>query len=147
MSSIHRAGEELRARARANSGPPHFVHLKGWAFALSYGESQLPAREEFEALRPELFARIGVPAAANLTYEQFSTTWHARNEQRKAAGILDTTWTFSAQLRPHGRSSTEKDWHVLGQMVAAVGAPLESCLTPPEKTHPNAVHYWMWRDV
>jgi len=61
-------------------------------------------------------------------------------------------WGLSAKLTPFGRGSTEKDWGVLGSMLALVvkgsGYPDSARevepLTPIETTHPNATLHWMW---
>ena len=61
-------------------------------------------------------------------------------------------WHFSAQLYPHGRSSTKADWKMLGYITAGVqtvtGCPLDGPdvepLTPFETTDPNRVHHWAW---
>lgn len=54
-------------------------------------------------------------------------------------------WFFSALLYPMGRSSTEKDWAVLGRFVASVGAPPD----PPASVlhEPNVPHYWIWQEI
>ena len=61
-------------------------------------------------------------------------------------------WGFSAKLAPFGRGSTERDWQVLGSMLALlVGgsgypatSPQPEPLTPIATTHPNATLHWMW---
>lgn len=53
-------------------------------------------------------------------------------------------WILSAQLCPQGRGSKESDWKFLGEMAGAVGAPVESLVTPFDETHPNDTHYWIW---
>jgi hypothetical protein len=60
-------------------------------------------------------------------------------------------WGMSAKLVPFGRGSSEKDWQVLGSMLALVvkgsGYPatqMPDPLTPIETTHPNATLHWMW---
>lgn len=54
-----------------------------------------------------------------------------------------TVWMFSAVLHPLGRSSTEAEWSVLGQLSAAAGAPADP-VTPIATTDPNAALYWVW---
>jgi len=65
--------------------------------------------------------------------------WEILLSRRKQEGVV--LWHFSAKLYPHGRSSTEHDWKVLGQIAARVKAPRDPVLTPED---PNAVIHWSW---
>jgi len=58
-------------------------------------------------------------------------------------------WTLSCRLM--AKSSTEKDWGLLGRMVArfvdASGYPKDEYVepvVPMEEAHPEAIHYWIW---
>jgi hypothetical protein len=139
--------DEIRAEAKAKHGQPVFWRAGAWEFGLSYGTpAEPPPREQFERHIQSLGDRMHTEVPA--TYEEFVTGWHLEVERGKAAGIENRRWLFSAMLYPRGRSSTEKDWAFLGAATAAlrIPDPVSCCLTPPETTHPNAVHYWQWED-
>lgn len=61
-------------------------------------------------------------------------------------------WGLSVKLFPFGRGSSERDWQVLGSMLALIvkstgypaERPMPEPLTPIETTHPNATLHWMW---
>src|SRR5262245_60132888 len=55
--------------------------------------------------------------------------------------------SLSAVLFPRGRSSSRHDWDYLGEVMETIGAPMDGLMTPFETTHPNATHYWMWREI
>lgn len=67
--------------------------------------------------------------------------WEVLLSRRKQDGIV--IWHLSAKLHPHGRSSTENDWKVVGKIAARVGAPPDPVLMPNE---PNAAIHWSWTD-
>jgi hypothetical protein len=128
----------LRKEARKASGKSPVVRIfAGWKFGLSFGHVPLPVREVVERFKGSVSRRVGVPEP---TYEELAVA----DAVSAATPALDRRWIFSASLHPCGRSSIEMDWDTLGKMLAAVGAPEGSCCTPPETTHPNAVHYWIW---
>lgn len=53
---------------------------------------------------------------------------------------------LSAKLKQS--HSGPEEWKMLGAICAAVGVPdpQKSLLTPVESTHPEATHYWAWRE-
>ena len=67
--------------------------------------------------------------------------WEILLSRRKQEGVV--LWHFSAKLYPHGRSSTEHDWKVLGQIAARVKAPRDPVLPPAD---PSAVIHWSWTE-
>lgn len=67
--------------------------------------------------------------------------WEILLSRRRQDGIV--LWHFSAKLHPHGRSSTEHDWKVLGQIAARVKAPRDPVLTPED---PRAAIHWSWTE-
>lgn len=84
----------------------------------------------------------------NLTYDEFRAQLAAAKEVVDAIDTLrKNEWIFSASLHPRGRSSVEEDWRFYGEMMAAVGAPEGSLMTPIETTPPNAVHYAIWSEI
>ena len=125
---------------RATGKDPTFRIFRGWKFGLSYGPIPLPPREVVDALKRSVAERVGNPAIGAASYDQIA----AATEAMTAAGAVDRQWILSACLHPRGRSSVDEDWHLLGQMTAAFGAPHASLRTPFETTNPNAVHYWIW---
>lgn len=80
------------------------------------------------ATRNPAFARIG-PWSVAISVDEFGT------------GPLRV---FSAQIKTPG--STPDDWRLLGEIVAAVGAPIEALRTPFDTTPPEATHYWIWHE-
>jgi len=67
--------------------------------------------------------------------------WEILLSRRRQDGVV--LWHLSAKLHPHGRSSTENDWKVVGRIAARVGAPRDPALMPED---PNAVIHWSWID-
>lgn len=67
--------------------------------------------------------------------------WEVLLSRRKQDGIV--LWHLSAKLHPHGRSSTENDWKVVGKIAARVGAPCDPVLMPDD---PNAAVHWSWTE-
>ena len=134
----------MRKEAMRNTGKaPTFRIFNGWKLGLSYGPVPLPPnREMVDRLKGSLSARIGDPRLGSATYEQLAEA----NDVAEKSRLLAQQWIFSACLHPRGRSSTEADWTFLGQMVGAMGAPVASCRTPLDTTHPNDVLYWLWID-
>jgi hypothetical protein len=120
-------GDDFRHEAVLRAGSPVFKDVGGWRFGLSFGIPADLDEPTYEVLAERSFKRV-IP--------DFDVKYADAKH----------TFILSASLQPIGRGSTEKDWHYLGQMVAAVRAPLEACKTPPDKTHPNAVHYWVWQE-
>lgn len=51
------------------------------------------------------------------------------------------SWQLSASLSPRGRRAVERDWKMLGRIVAHLGGP-SGALVVPE--NPNDVHHWQW---
>lgn len=131
----------MRKEARRNTGKePTFRIFNGWKFGLSYGPVPLPAREEVERFKGPIAERTGSPALGKASYEQIATTVALAD----VTHAKDNQWIFSASLHPRGRGSVEADWRFLGVMVAGIGAPPGSLLTPLETTNPNDVFYWVW---
>jgi hypothetical protein len=50
-------------------------------------------------------------------------------------------WHLSARLDPPGRSSTERDWQMLGKIAKHLGAPRDPLFVPE---NPNDAHHWRW---
>ena len=118
-------------------------------FAALHREQAASIREEFEHVvkgRGSKFSQIARRQLEQTTYEQFMEDLQVEIATAEEMGTTDRTWTLSASLWPRGRSSTERDWRYLGEMLSAINAPLDSCITPLEKTHPNDVHYWIWEE-
>ncbi len=67
--------------------------------------------------------------------------WEILLSRRRQDGVV--RWHFSAKLHPHGRSSTENDWKVVGRIALRVGAPRDPAILPED---PNAVIHWSWID-
>lgn len=65
--------------------------------------------------------------------------WEILLSRRKQDGIV--LWHLSAKLHPHGRSSTENDWKIVGQIARRVGAPRDPVIVPED---PNAATHWSW---
>lgn len=65
--------------------------------------------------------------------------WEILLSRRKQEGLV--LWHFTAKLYPHGRSSTENDWKVVGQMALRIGAPRDPAIMPDD---PNATVHWSW---
>lgn len=137
-----RAVADLRREALASDGEPVFRDVCGWRLGLSRGTpSKAPSKEAFDAYAEGIRERVGgggLPA----TYERMVVA----TEVARATGADADLWTFSASLHPMGRSSTGEDWECLGRLTAMVGVPDGSLRTSFETTHPNAVHYWTWRE-
>lgn len=133
----------LRKEARRSTGKdPSFRVFRGWKFGVSYGHVPLPSREAVEKYKGPVAERTNMSALGEASYEQLAEA----DAFMKKTGIGATQWIFSACLHPRGRSSDEKDWLFLGQVVAQIGAPIDSCRTPLETTPPNDVHYWIWTE-
>lgn len=115
---------------------PAFRIFRGWRLGLSYGPIPLPPRDVVNALKGPVATRVGAPKLGEASYEEIFAA--------NAVKDVDRQWIFSASLHPRGRSSVENDWFFLGKMCAAIGAPINSCVTSVETTNPNDVHYWMW---
>lgn len=131
-----------QARLRHGKGPV-FRIFEGWSFGLSFGPV-MPSAESFERFKDSVARRLGAgKLLAGMTFDEFS---RKLEEERSIEEELGDRWIFSASLYPRGRSSTEKDWRLIGVMCAAVGAPKDSLQTPFETTDPNDVHYWMWSE-
>lgn len=131
--------EVMRKEACRNTGkPPTFRIFSGWKFGISYGPVPLPAKQIVDTIKGPLAKRVGHPELGTASYEQIEAVTRANTR------VNDQQWIFSACLHPRGRSSNEEDWKFLGRVLAAIGVPENSCLTPIQKTHPNHVHYWMW---
>jgi hypothetical protein len=145
MTTAADVGAALRKDAKRNTGKePSFRFFNGWKFGLSYGPTPMPGRDVVDRFKKSVAERLGAPKEiAEASYEKLAEMSQAVD----AAHLLDHEWIFSASLHPRGRGSVEADWNLLGQMVAAVGAPIDSCKTPVETTHPNDVHYWIWIDA
>lgn len=134
----------MRKEALKNTGKdPTFRIYRGWKFGLSYGPVPTPTREQWVMFKDDLMKRLRLPAMPS-SYEDML---ESLEKLGKIGGVLLPEWIFSASLHPRGRSSVEADWHLYGQMLAAVGAPKDSLVTPIETTHPNAVHYAIWHEV
>jgi hypothetical protein len=141
-------GELKRKEALAANGRPVIWQAKAWRFILSFGIAKdIPTREDFDEIpafnRGYLLGRFGLPT--NATYETFVERAKIAIAHEIASGY-ENAWVFSGQLHPLGRSSTKEDWNYLGEVAASVGAP-EIPTTPIETTHPNAPHYWIWKET
>lgn len=137
--------DDLKARARAASGKqPPVLTISGWKFILSYGEVPPITQEQYEFAYDSIAAKFGLTGPKQ-TWEEFSKELAAAKASGAPSG-LSRLWILSASLFPAGRSSTEKDWRFLGEMLRALGAPKDSLRTPLETTPPNAVHFWTWND-
>ncbi len=145
-----------REAIKSRGKEPTFRIYRGWKFGLSYGPIPVPTREVWEKLEQlpggieGIVKRFpGLKAPLKMMYDEFRTQLKAATEAvGDAAKILhDYEWILSASLHPRGRSSVEADWHFYGQMMAAIGAPANSLVTPIETTDPNAVHYNIWCEV
>jgi hypothetical protein len=132
----------IKEAKRSRGGEPAFRIAFGWKFGLSYGPTPLPDKEVVDRFKGPIGQRMGEPSFATATYEQIADAQKVGD----ALGLIDHQWVFSASLHPRGRASVDDDWRLLGQMVAAVGAPEGSCRTPMLTTDPNDVHYWIWTD-
>jgi hypothetical protein len=135
----------MRKEAKRNVGnDPIFRVYRGWNLGLSYGILPTPSRETWEHFKDDLTKRMGLKTKPH-TYEEML----AAVEAGKLRGATDPhayEWIFSASLYPRGRSSTEEDWHLYGELMACMGAPEGSLVTPLETTKPTDVHYCIWRD-
>jgi hypothetical protein len=132
---------------------PLFRIYRGWKFGLSYGSPPVPTREVWEKLAAlpggiaSIITRIGFKEVPkDLSYDAFLSQLEAAKKVGLGLEVIHNEWTCSASLHPRGRSSDEEDWRLFGQMMAAVGAPKGSLVTPIETTDPNAVHYCIWRE-
>jgi hypothetical protein len=67
--------------------------------------------------------------------------WEILLSRRSQESIV--LWHFSAKLHPQGRSSTENDWKVVGQIAARIGAPRDPVLMPND---PSAAIHWSWTE-
>jgi hypothetical protein len=67
--------------------------------------------------------------------------WEILLSRRRQDGIV--LWHLSAKLYPHGRSSTENDWKVIGRIAARVGAPRDPVIMPDD---PRAAVHWSWTE-
>jgi hypothetical protein len=65
--------------------------------------------------------------------------WEVLLSRRKQGDIV--LWHLSTKLHPHGRSSTEDDWKIVGRIAARVGAPRDPVLAPED---PHAAVHWSW---
>lgn len=52
-------------------------------------------------------------------------------------------WHLSASLHPRGRSSTVKDWKMLGYLAMHLGAPRDPTIMPED---PTRVIHWQWSE-
>jgi len=107
-------GKALKAGGYLKMGRQDFGR---WRFLLSYG-----SKEEMIELATSGALGRRVPYA---DAQHFTGRWH-----------------LSAELRTN--FSEESDWKELGMVLAAVGAPLDSCLTPVDKADPASVLHWDW---
>jgi hypothetical protein len=82
-----------------------------------------------EALRKEKFVPDRLVALG----------WEILLSRRRQGGLV--LWHFSAKLYPHGRSSTENDWKVVGRIAARVGAPRDPTILLED---PTATVHWAW---
>lgn len=53
-------------------------------------------------------------------------------------------WHLSARLEPPGRSSTERDWQMIGKIAKHLGAPCDPLVVPE---NPNDAHHWRWDEA
>jgi hypothetical protein len=53
-------------------------------------------------------------------------------------------WHLSASFHPRGRSSTVKDWKMLGHLVMHLGAPKDPMIMPED---PTQVVHWQWMEA
>ncbi len=67
--------------------------------------------------------------------------WEILLSRRRQKDVV--LWHLSAKLHPHGRSSTEEDWKVVGRIAARVGAPRDPAIMPDD---PRAAMHWSWID-
>lgn len=142
-------GKDFRDEALAKPGGVVWRNVGGWRFGLSFGQMRTPTREEYEHVkrgRGSQYANTQVAPALPPTYEEFVKKFEYTQETLRMLGITDKTWCLSASLWPRGRSSTKKDWEYLGQMTAAIGAPMDALKTPLQTTNPSDVHYWVWEE-
>jgi hypothetical protein len=65
--------------------------------------------------------------------------WEILLSRRRQDGVV--LWHLSIKLHPHGRSSTENDWKVLGKIAARVGALRDPVIMPDD---PSAAVHWSW---
>jgi hypothetical protein len=65
--------------------------------------------------------------------------WEILLSRRKQGDIV--LWHLSAKLHPHGRSSSEEDWKVVGRIAARVGASRDPMILPED---PHAAIHWSW---
>jgi len=142
----------MRKEAIKNTGKEATFRIyRGWKFGLSYGPMPVPTRETWEGLErlpggiASIIKRFGLKAPDVLTYDEFRKHLDAVGDTLKA--VHESEWILSASLHPRGRSSVEADWRFYGQMMAAIGAPAGSLMTPIETTDPNAVHYNVWSEI
>jgi hypothetical protein len=132
-------GEAFRAEALAKTGDTVFRCMQGWKFGLSFGFLRAPTREEYNHVLSGHGSAFATKHAKHLpaTYEEFIERHELQLELLKANGITDCTWVLSASLFPRGRPSTERDWQYLGEMIAAIKAPMNALKTPFDTTHPS----------
>ena len=106
------------------------------------------AREGLQAMQTSTDRGVWVRAAARglpaLGLEDPSARtiygWHVLlSRTRYPDGSYN--WHLSASLSPRGRSSTERDWQMLGRIAAHLGAPRDPSIVPED---PNGVHHWQW---
>jgi hypothetical protein len=151
----HDVASAMRKDALKNVGKdPLFRIYRGWKFGLSYGSLPMPTREVWEKLSAlpggiaSIITRIGFKEVPkDLSYDAFLSQLEAAKKVGLGLEVINKNeWIWSASLHPRGRSSVEEDWRLFGQMMAAVGAPRGSLVTPIETTDPNAVHYCIWRE-
>jgi hypothetical protein len=65
--------------------------------------------------------------------------WEIVLSRRTQDGIV--RWHLSAMLHPHGRSSTENDWKIVGKIAARIGAPQDPAIVPEDS---SAAIHWSW---
>jgi hypothetical protein len=67
--------------------------------------------------------------------------WEIFLSRRRQNGAI--RWHLSAKLHPQGRSSTESDWKVVGQIAFRVGAPRDPLVVSKD---PSAPVHWSWTE-
>jgi hypothetical protein len=117
-------------------------------------EGTMGAWSKIDDLRTRVAAKplIDVGSASTLEQEVLKKTnfapdrlvvmgWEILLSRRSQEDVV--LWHFTAKLYPHGRSSTDNDWKVVGQIAARIGAPRDPVLMPND---PSAAIHWSWTE-
>lgn len=108
----------------------------GWCGRL---EGAMSAWSKIDDLRAQVVSRSLAEGVAFAPERLVVLGWEIFLSRRRQGGLL--RWHLSAKLYPHGRSSTENDWKIVGQIAARVGAPQDPVILQED---PAAPVHWSW---